>query len=800
MSVKKIKSKNNCYKNFKEPMITVLKNRNLSFIGSNKDDYQTDIVKWYIQKNEIKLPIKKTKKGYLYFFKQFSPNNEPFNNTNYLSALGVNLTAKSGDNIYVLIKPSEYKQWIKESEFNNLPEIPEGLKPLNKNNKNEIVISIIRNIAFCWQTDLLKSYDDIELSFCHFLINEGFKDNYIYKAFKFIYSNYDHSKINLIIERAKKELNNRKKVNSDKLFYEKIKNNPIFQVLNKLFELYFSVKNKTSTPVNIQEIKKIEADLLENLESIETLDSFPEFPLGVFPEPFQNLVSNIAESYNVPVELPAATLLFLSGGCIGATRQIQITENFKIYPNIYMAIIAESGMRKSPPIKYMLKALRIKDKELIDHFKAKFEEYEKKLEIYKIEKADFERKAKKKGIELTVENFPTPPEKPVDKKYLIDDITIEKLAESLAANNRGLLSYHDELRSLLSGFGKYSKTEAAENEKSFFDKCFDGEYYKYERKSSDTIVLTRPIMSIYGAIQPEVFKYSFKNKDLMSGFFQRWVFYHIPKEKMNKFVGISNQTVSSDNQDMLSKYINYLLQFEFDKANNPINIKLETEAFEIFNEYYIKLQNKMIYDAVGNGFTGFLSKARNLPAKFALHLLSMGSFLIDIPLDENIYIPAKIMQLGCIISDWFIEHTKSMWQYYLDDISLHIQPVDEMILEALVSLFEEGKAEINIILTSEIKEWLEKKRNVSLSSKKIASLLKKFTISRDRVKSKRGWIVSQEIIKIVKNKILNNVLNVADVADNNITDCNNNKNNLVYCCQIENNVADAALTKQGKTG
>ncbi len=602
----------------------------------DQNEYTKNLIRWYLQRVGFSPAIQETKNGYHLFFK-----GESFNNSIYLSEFGINLTIKTGKQQYAIVAPSQYKRWINEPDFENISELPDLFKKLDIKDKQQLIDAITVNIAYCYYKNYINGNDDIDLAFTAFLVKEKLPDDLILKALKFIFNvEFDEKRSIDLITRTRNKVKNNEEIKALDSLLESAANKNL-SYLKYIIELFY--KNKSTSTENKTEIKKIEAEVLEKLEEIETIEDLPNFPINVLPEHFKKLVENIADSYNVPVDIPAATLFFFAAGCIGATRLIKINENFKIYPNLYLAIVAESGMRKSPPIKYMMKPLIKKDKVLFDDYKVKLDEYQKELELYKIEKAKFEKEAKKANGYISKDDYPEPPEKPEDKKYLIDDITIEKIAESLSDNPRGLIAYYDELRSLLSGFGKYSKVEAAESEKAFFDKCFDGMYYKYDRKSSKGIALSAPLLSIYGAIQPEIFKYSFKNKDLMSGFFQRWIFYHIPKKLMDNFTGITSNVVANNNYKLLANFIEYLLNLNFDLENRPIEITINNEAFYIFNEYYKKISYQIRTDSLGNGFTGFLSKARNLPAKFALHLLAMGSFLKGVSLTDEIYIPAEIM-------------------------------------------------------------------------------------------------------------------------------------------------------------
>ncbi len=123
-----------------------------------------------------------------------------------------------------------------------------------------------------------------------------------------------------------------------------------------------------------------------------------------------------------------------------------------------------------------------------------------------------------------------------------------------------------------------------------------------------------------------------------------------------------------------------------------------------------------------------------------------------------------------------------MWEFYLDEFTLDIQPVDEMIFEAIIDLYESGKSEGNIIYTKDITQWIKENKKIDINKNKLGKTLKKLNFEHKKTRIYRGWIVTENIILSlknflrIKNKKLKNMPQVPHSPQDNINICNNNKN------------------------
>src|SRR5262249_11002289 len=132
--------------------------------------------------------------------------------------------------------------------------------------------------------------------------------------------------------------------------------------------------------------------------------------------------------------LPALSVI---ASLIGNSRTIRLKRGWHEPAVIWTAIVGDSGTLKSPAVGAVAGPLYRLQEQLIREFKHDFAEYEREKEQYDERK----KKAKQNNTPFDEE----PPEVPTLPRVVTGDITIERLAELLESNPKGLLTCRDEL-------------------------------------------------------------------------------------------------------------------------------------------------------------------------------------------------------------------------------------------------------------------------------------------------------------------------------------------------------------------
>jgi 5S rRNA maturation endonuclease (ribonuclease M5) len=236
------------------------------------------------------------------------------------------------------------------------------------------------------------------------------------------------------------------------------------------------------------------------------------FDFGLLPDTFKPWVSDIAHRMQCPPDYVAVSGMVELSAIVGKKGLInpKAKDDWTVCPNLNGLNIGRPSAMKTPASNEALKPLQrleIKAKKAYDLALA---DNEAQGFINKEGRALAEREArvlikdKKFGAakQVLIEN-PEEPDKPTRARYLVNDVTIEKLGELLNENPNGLMLYRDEI----SGFLKTIDREDRSNDRAFYLECFNGlGRYTYDRIGRGTIDIESLCLAILGNIQPGVLR------------------------------------------------------------------------------------------------------------------------------------------------------------------------------------------------------------------------------------------------------------------------------------------------------
>src|SRR5262249_32420171 len=214
------------------------------------------------------------------------------------------------------------------------------------------------------------------------------------------------------------------------------------------------------------------------------------------PAPLDEYVRQGAMALGCDPAFVALPVLAVAASAIGNTRALRLKRGWEEPPVIWSALVADSGTLKSPAyLKAVPHLFRIQ-KRLLLEYKQRCARYQEELADYE----DAKRKAKADGAEP-----PDQPEKPVLRRVVCSDTTIEKLAVILEDNPRGLLLARDELSGWLGSFTRY-KGKAGGTDLPNWLEAFRAGTWLVDRKTGDrpTLVIPHAAVSVCGGIQPGV--------------------------------------------------------------------------------------------------------------------------------------------------------------------------------------------------------------------------------------------------------------------------------------------------------
>jgi hypothetical protein len=314
-----------------------------------------------------------------------------------------------------------------------------------------------------------------------------------------------------------------------------------------------------------------------NFQDLADLPDPKEFPLAALPLTVRQFVREAALSVGCPVDYIGLSTLAALSAAIGDTRRIVLKKDWTEGAAIFGMIVGGPASKKTPAMNLALRPVRERQMTLKTEYERQKEEYEAALR-------DFE-KAKKDGpSELRK------PDKPTLGRSYADDTTVERLADILNENRRGVLIIKDELSGWLGSMNQY-KQGGKGADRQFWLSVHTNQPVSVDRKSSDEpVIVPHPWVSVIGGIQPEVLP-DF-GKDRGDGLIDRFIPVY-PKPRVGRW---TDDEISDHVRDEYAQTISSLYKLRHvndDEDPFPSRVPMTDEAKALFVAAYNRLHDEL---------------------------------------------------------------------------------------------------------------------------------------------------------------------------------------------------------------
>jgi hypothetical protein len=184
---------------------------------------------------------------------------------------------------------------------------------------------------------------------------------------------------------------------------------------------------------------------------------------------------------------------------------IAISDKFKLQPKkldtrwtesarLWVMVVSESGQKKTPCFKAAIEPIKEIEKNNYYQFQEDRAEYKRLKELYDEQK----KIAKKDCNDLTIRE----PEKPVHKRFLADDITVEAFRRILEHNDHGVGVAKDELAGWITSFDIYRNSKQGSKDRADYCELYQGGPKSFDRAEKGFTYVPNWSSSIVGFIQP----------------------------------------------------------------------------------------------------------------------------------------------------------------------------------------------------------------------------------------------------------------------------------------------------------
>jgi hypothetical protein len=355
-------------------------------------------------------------------------------------------------------------------------------------------------------------------------------------------------------------------------------------------------------------------------------NALPDFPLAILPEIVRNFVETQSAIIGCdPSGLAIAALANFSGAIDHRTK-LKMQRHGSCYERsaLWVLLVGDPSTMKTPVINLALK-------ELEEYALAKRKEYSIAL-------MRWEANGKKKEEQP---KEPTP--------YIAFDVTMERLGELLARDERGILIKRDELAGWIGDMDRYGGRSRSASDRAFWLKTYDGGAYSMERVMRGGTYIGNASCSILGGIQLDRLIELKGDRLQTDGLLQRFLPVIIGPSKMPK-----DEPTASALSDY-AKLTRELLNLE------PQELELSDEAYRIMREVHQHLHDLEKASAgAAYGFQGYVGKLRGVAGRLAV-ILHMITERAD-PINKQIVSGLTMLKVQELVIEFLLPHASEFYR------------------------------------------------------------------------------------------------------------------------------------------
>lgn len=467
---------------------------------------------------------------------------------------------------------------------------------------------------------------------------------------------------------------------------------------------------------------------------VDFYNQLPEPPLTCFPPEIQHMLKEAALAFKyIPLEVPIVSFLAFLSACVGRACVVEVKPGWEEAGNLYLVIVADSGVGKSHCLKVILKPVWAADIKHKEKWQAEMAQYNETMEA---------RRRNKEQAELD-----PPPPQPIRTQYIVEDSTPEAIGFILSENPRGLLWCCDELATVVGNLDRYSGGKGGT--KSRLLSTYDGSYWKTSRRDSDKDQTTdAAVLAMTGTVQPEILKELFTRGDALSGFLPRFIFIRAVRRRP----AVLTDAIFAGGP-LLEKISNHLLSWEMSRDDGrsfPRKVRLNTEAYCLYEQWHNQVMTGTW--RCGGMDNSIAPKLVTQVIRIALLLhcldaaLSGSNHLADIGPDT--------MQKAITLGDWITAHQKQIWLMMSLDKDEQAASLEIAIVQAALALENHLKSHDWKVANEQFNQMVAAKYGQPVNNAQIGKAASRLGLKPVLLGRKRGKALSPHLLKSLKSRFL----------------------------------------------
>ncbi len=383
-------------------------------------------------------------------------------------------------------------------------------------------------------------------------------------------------------------------------------------------------------------------------QSCAPLEAYRPFPVEHLPSPVSDFIVEASSAIGCDPSFVALPTLACLARAIGNNRVVRLKPTWTEPAIIWAAIVGKSGTHKSPALKIATQILQRKQEDAI-------ELHQEEITQYEIQRAEYDREYAHWKRGKSDDSPPWEPKAPCGRRFIVGDITVEALADRLAAQYDGVLVVRDELAGWINGIGEY-KGGRKSSDTGHWLASWSAAPMTVDRKTGDrkTIYIPRAAVSLVGGIQPGILRSAIGREHLQDGLCARLLLTMPPPRLVRWSVDVPR-----DSKSLLHVY-DRLLGLDSAVDGNgrpePYPLDLTPEAMQAWSVYYDRHREEQL--EMDDDLSAAWSKLEAYTARFSLIFQLCAWAAGDA---DDSAIDEVSMQNAIVVSDWFAGEARRVY-------------------------------------------------------------------------------------------------------------------------------------------
>lgn len=339
----------------------------------------------------------------------------------------------------------------------------------------------------------------------------------------------------------------------------------------------------------------------------------PSFPLDVLPPVLRDFVEYLSVSTGGDRSAVAMSALAALSGCMSQEFALKMkrTGDWYVRPRLWVMLVGDPSSKKSPIMSACVRPVRSWESVGVKEYQSSYARW----------KADGDK---------------SEPEPVKPTRYLLNEVTSEKLGEILSRQDRGVLVEQDEVSGWIGAMDKYGGGKGAAADRGFWLGAYNGGPRTIDRLGRGETFVQNLCVAFVGGVQPDRLA---EMANLTSdGLLQR--FLPVMMKRAVYSGEVEDEAPAEAYKDLCFRLLRMM----------PAKLQMDEGAREAAGEFQRFLHDLEGMDGLGKGFCGFAGKLSGIHGSLSLvlHMISDPDAVLDAVSERTVRNAERIIRDFCI--------------------------------------------------------------------------------------------------------------------------------------------------------